>query len=59
MDLAALCDNEEEKMVPMDAIWLFLVKIQPLAATSWLLACTLSSHPVRVLVILAMPVKII
>ena len=34
MDLAALCDTYVVvKMAPMDAIWLFLVKIKPLSAT--------------------------
>ena len=43
-------------MAPMDVIWLFLLKTQPLPATSWLL-----THPVGVLVILAMatPVKVL
>ena len=40
-------------MVPMEVIWLFVVKTQPLPATSWLKP----SHPMGVLVVLAMPVK--
>ena len=52
MDLAALCDMWRGKWPPMDAIWLVLVKTEPLPATSWLPA-----HPVGVLLVLAMPVK--
>ena len=40
-------------MVPMEVIWLFVLKIQPLPATSWLNP----SHTMGVLVVLAMPVK--
>ena len=39
-------------MAPIDAIWLFLVLMQPLLATLWL-----PTHPIGVLVVLAMPVK--
>ena len=44
-------------MAPMDAISLFLVKMLPLPATSWLPTHPLSFHPVGVLVVLATPVK--
>ena len=44
-------------MAPMDAIWLVLVKMEPLPATSWLPAHPPPSHPAGVLLILAMPVK--
>ena len=39
-------------MAPLDDIWLILVKTQPLPGTSWL-----PSHPVGVLLVLAMLVK--
>ena len=41
-------------MAPMDAIWLFLVKTQPLPATLWL-----PGRPIGVLVVLSTPVKTI
>ena len=41
----------------MDAIWLVLVKTEPLPATSWLPTHPPPSHPVGVLVVLATPVK--
>ena len=44
-------------MAPMDAIWLVLVKTDPLPATSWLYAHPLPFHPVGVLLVLATPVK--
>ena len=44
-------------MAPMDAIWLVLVKTEPLPATSWLPTHSLPSHPVGVLLVLATPVK--
>ena len=44
-------------MAPMDAIWLFSVYMQPLSATLWLPTYPLPSHPIGVLVVLAMPVK--
>ena len=39
-------------MAPMHAIWLVIVKTEPLPATSWL-----PSYPVEVLLVLATPVK--
>ena len=47
----------EVKITPMDAIWLVLVKTDPLPATSWLSTHPPSSHPVGVLLLLATPVK--
>ena len=44
-------------MAPMDAIWLVLVKTEPLPSTLWLPAHPPPSHPVGVLLVLAMPVK--
>ena len=44
-------------MAPMDAIWLVLVKTEPLPATSWLPTHPPPSHPVGVLLVLATPVK--
>ena len=44
-------------MAPMDAIWLILVKTEPLPATWWLPANPPPSHPIGVLLILATPVK--
>ena len=41
----------------MDAIWLVLVKTEPLPATSWLPTYPPPSHPVGVLLLLATPVK--
>ena len=43
-------------MAPMDATWLVLVKTEPLPTFSWLCP-PLPSHPVRVLLVLATPVK--
>ena len=47
----------EVKLAPMEVISLFLVKTQPLLASSWLPAHPPPSHPIGVLVVLAMPVK--
>ena len=44
-------------MTPVDAIWLLLVKTQPLPATLWLPALPPPSHPVGMLVVLTTPVK--
>ena len=44
-------------MTLMDAIWLVLVKTQPLPATSCLPTHLTPSHPPGVLLILATPVK--
>ena len=44
-------------MAPVDAIWLVLVKTEHLPATSWLPAHPPPSHPVGVLLVLAMPLK--
>ena len=44
-------------MAPMDAIWLVLVKTEPLPTTLWLPAHPPPSHPVVVLLVLATPVK--
>ena len=44
-------------MAPMDAIWLVLVKTEPLPTTSWLPTHPPSSHPVGVLLVLGTPVK--
>ena len=44
-------------MAPMDAIWLVLVKTEPLPATSWLPTHRPPSHPVGVLLVFATPVK--
>ena len=41
----------------MDAIWLVLVKTEPLPATSWLPTHPPPFHPVGVLLLLATPVK--
>ena len=46
-------------MVPMDAIWLVLVKTERLPVTSWLPTHPQppTPNPVEVLLVLAMPVK--
>ena len=44
-------------MTPVDAIWLFLVKMKLLPTTLWLPALPTPSHPVGVLVVLTTPVK--
>ena len=44
-------------MAPMDAIWLVLMKTQPLLATSWIPAHPPLSHSVGMLLVLATPVK--
>ena len=57
MDLAALCDMWQVKIIPMDVIWLVLVKTEPLPATLWLSTHPSPSHPVGVLLLLATLVK--
>ena len=44
-------------MTPMDVIWLVLLKMYPLPATSWLPTHPLLYYPVGVLLILATPVN--
>ena len=44
-------------MASIDAIWLVLVKMWPLPATSWLPTHPLPSHPAGVLPVLATLVK--
>ena len=44
-------------MTPVGAIWLFLVFLAFLPATSWLPTLPPPSHPVGVLVVLTTPVK--
>ena len=46
-------------MSPMDAIWLFIVKTEPLPTTLWLPTRPLPSHSVGVLMVLATPLKTI
>ena len=43
----------------MGANWLFLVNTQPLPATLWQPTRPPASHPVRLLVVLTMPVKLL
>ena len=44
-------------MTPMGAIWLVLMKTQPLLTTSWLSTCPSPSHPAGVLLVLGTPVE--